>query len=52
MNLNPHEKTGKTIIYVSWAIMGLAALAGATPPLWSILLNLGLAGYLIYKGKL
>ncbi len=52
MNINPHENLGKRIIYISWAVMGLAFLMGATPPMWSIVLNIALGGYLIYKGKL
>ena len=52
MNLNPYENTGKTLVIASWIIMAIVVLLGAKPPLWSILLNVGLGGYLIYKGKL
>ncbi len=51
-NLNPHENLGKRIIYISWAIMVIATFMGATPPPWSIALNLGLLGYLIYKKRI
>ena len=52
MNLNPYESLGKKILFVSWGVMAFAFLLGAQPPMWNLVLNIGLGGYLLYKNKL